>query len=220
MVVAVTRATGLRPLEQIFYGGSTAGAASACWLSSAVAGSSRDRSANTVALVARPGVGGAAEGARDQRAVGDWSSRWSTLSAAVPDLPAKPTDLAIAVRDHGSELVRRLVAAVPRRGDAGSDGGYLLVKEALPEVRTAHLHLVLSEDPQWQHYLQFRDTLRRDAEVRCRYARLKRDLAARFPDDRKRYTRGKHAFIREVLAGSRPQPDAGGGAPLSGDGPE
>ncbi len=183
---------------------------------------------HTVALVAHDPAWAAlfaAEARAIQSAAGDLVLQVEHVgSTAVPALPAKPIlDLAIAVRDREAlpELVRRLVAAgYLDRGDAGSDGGYLLVKEALPEVRTAHLHLVLSEDPQWQHYLQFRDTLRRDAEVRCRYARLKRDLAARFPDDRKRYTRGKHAFIREVLAGSRPQPDAGGGAPLSGDGPE
>jgi len=124
-------------------------------------------------------------------------------STAVPGLPAKPIlDIAGAVRSAGDvpELVRRLTAAgYLDRGDDGGDGGHLLVRDAEPEVRTVHLHIVERSDPQWRRYLAFRDLLRRDAGVRGRYGELKRRLAASHPRDREGYTAGKHDFIREAL---------------------
>lgn len=123
-------------------------------------------------------------------------------STAVPGLAAKPIlDVAVAVSDTGAiaEVVKRLVAAgYIDRGDAGRNGGYLLVRESAPDVRVAHVHIVCRDDDQWRSYLAFRDLLRRDPEVRAQYAELKRTLAARFPHDRRAYTAGKEAFIRRV----------------------
>ena len=68
-------------------------------------------------------------------------------------------------------------------------------------MRTVYLHLVEHSDSQWWQYLAFRDVLRRDLEVRERYAALKRKLARRFATDRRAYTAEKGAFIEEVLAG-------------------
>ncbi len=125
-------------------------------------------------------------------------------STAVPGLPAKPIlDLAIAASGSDSipELVRRLVAiGYIDQGDAGSDGGYLLVRESRPEVRVAHLHIVAADDPQWRGYVEFRDILRQDPAARERYADLKRQLTSAFPNDRRAYTRGKHDLIREILS--------------------
>jgi GrpB-like predicted nucleotidyltransferase (UPF0157 family) len=124
-------------------------------------------------------------------------------STAVPDLAAKPIlDIAVAVDAPRiiPEVVRRLVAiGYIDRGDAGRDGGYLLVRESEPEVRVVHLHLVCRDDDQWRNYLAFRDLLRGDPEIRAGYARLKRELAARFPNDRRNYTAGKEAFVRSAL---------------------
>ena len=124
-------------------------------------------------------------------------------STAVPGLDAKPIlDMAVAV---GS------VAAIPGcreplcslgyidRGDGGSDGGYLFVKESAPDVRTHHLHMVSIDDPQWRRYLLFRDLLREDAKLRTTYADLKNDLQGKFPEDRKAYTAAKQEFIRHLL---------------------
>lgn len=124
-------------------------------------------------------------------------------STAIPDVPAKPIlDVAIAVAAR--EAVPKVVARLCQRGyidrgDAGPDGGYLLVKESEPEVRTVHLHIVEVTDSQWVDYLKFRETLRRDPDVRQRYAEVKRILSERCRSDRKAYTDGKAAFIREVL---------------------
>jgi GrpB-like predicted nucleotidyltransferase (UPF0157 family) len=47
--------------------------------------------------------------------------------------------------------------------------------------------------------LRFRDSLRADAKLRDAYAALKRELAARYPTDRPRYTAEKTAFIEGVV---------------------
>ena len=49
--------------------------------------------------------------------------------------------------------------------------------------------------------LAFRDRLRADPATAEAYEALKRDLAARFPDDRDAYTEAKTAFIRATLRG-------------------
>jgi GrpB-like predicted nucleotidyltransferase (UPF0157 family) len=58
---------------------------------------------------------------------------------------------------------------------------------------------VEKNDVQWQNYIIFRDCLRRDANVRKEYAKLKKNLALKYPKDRDSYTRGKEQFIRIVL---------------------
>jgi GrpB-like predicted nucleotidyltransferase (UPF0157 family) len=124
-------------------------------------------------------------------------------STAVSGLDAKPIlDIAVAVAS---------VAMIPQcrqplwalgyldRGDDGSDGGYLFVKESAPDVRTHHLHMVARDDPQWRNYLRFRDILRADETLRTRYANLKKALQEKFSQDRQAYTAAKHAFIRGIL---------------------
>ena len=126
----------------------------------------------------------------------------------MPGLDAKPIiDIAMAVAPSAvipvckPELCR---LGYIDRGDAGSDGGYLFVKEHAPEVRTHHLHMVAIDDPQWRNYLLFRGTLRADATLRIRYGELKKTLQEQFAEDRKAYTRAKDGFIRGVLAGVAP----------------
>jgi GrpB-like predicted nucleotidyltransferase (UPF0157 family) len=165
---------------------------------------------NTVRLVKhRPEWASIFEGeAADlRRVIGDIAIDIQHIgSTAIAGLPAKPIlDMAIAVETPGAirTVVERLSArGYVDRGDAGSDGGYLLIKDAAPDIRIVHAHVVAVTDPQWADYLRFRDILRRDAATRDRYAALKQSLVGRHHDDRTAYTAGKKAFIRDVL--SRP----------------
>ncbi len=124
-------------------------------------------------------------------------------STAVPGLPAKPIlDIAIGLV-AGSEF-EPVSAAIVRtgyfyRGDVGADGGHLFVRESAPEFRTHHVHVVYMGDPQWENYLTFRNLLRRDPDAAARYADAKLRLAAT-AGDRKSYTAGKAAIIKELLA--------------------
>ena len=148
----------------------------------------------------------AASACRDiQRVAGDLIADAQHVgSTSVPDLPAKPIlDIAAAVRtlDVMPELLQRLPAiGYLYRGDGGSEGGHLFVKESAPDVRTIHLHVVAQDDVQWRNYLLFRDLLRQNPDLRQQYAALKQELGEKFSHDRKSYTAAKHDFIREVLA--------------------
>jgi GrpB-like predicted nucleotidyltransferase (UPF0157 family) len=125
-------------------------------------------------------------------------------STSVPDLPAKPIlDIAVLIESldalHG--LIEKLTSAgYVYRGDVGDNGGHLFVRESQPDVRVAHVHVLVRDDPQWPRYLLFRDLLRGSEALRKRYAGLKQQLAQQHTDDRRSYTAAKDAFIREALA--------------------
>src|SRR5215204_4418557 len=69
-------------------------------------------------------------------------------STAVPGLDAKPIiDSAVAVASTAQIAQRRRPLRLKDlgyvdRGDSGTEGGYLFVKESAPEVRTHHLHMI------------------------------------------------------------------------------
>jgi len=124
-------------------------------------------------------------------------------STSVKGLIAKPIiDIAIGVGSKKDilTLVRRLSdAGYLDHGDQHGSGSYLVIRESEPGVRVLHIHIVENTDVQWQNYLAFRDCLRNDKRVRNAYARLKKSLAQKFPEDRKSYTDGKDDFVKQVL---------------------
>lgn len=69
----------------------------------------------------------------------------------------------------------------------------------LGQPRTHLLHVVRFGDAEWHQALKFRDRLRSDSEVRNAYSDLKRELAAKYPADKPRYTAEKTPFIEAVL---------------------
>jgi GrpB-like predicted nucleotidyltransferase (UPF0157 family) len=125
-------------------------------------------------------------------------------STLVPGLIAKPIiDTAIAVNSREAifnAVNQLLYIGYIDKGDQGATGGYLIARDSELGVRTFHIHIVEKTDIQWRNYITFRDCLRRDAKTRAEYARLKKDLAAKFPRDRRSYTNRKEQFIRNVLA--------------------
>lgn len=124
-------------------------------------------------------------------------------STAVPGLPAKPIlDIAAIVQskdDIPSIILRLIPHGYIDRGDSGQDGGYLLVKDSQPDVRTIHLHIIEITDEQWRDYLKFRDILRGNAALREEYAALKQNLAKMHAQNRGLYTSSKNEFIQNVL---------------------
>jgi GrpB-like predicted nucleotidyltransferase (UPF0157 family) len=123
-------------------------------------------------------------------------------STSVPGLPAKPViDILVGV-----ESLDRSRPCI----DAVAPLGYLYAPylddemhwfcKPHPARRTHHLHLVPTGSRRYREELAFRDALRADRDLAARYAALKRDLAARFGDDREAYTTHKGPFIRAVLA--------------------
>ena len=72
-------------------------------------------------------------------------------STAVPGIDAKPIiDIAVAVASTAEVAQCRQPLCdlgYIDRGDSGTEGGYLFVKESAPEVRTHHLHMGHQEIP-------------------------------------------------------------------------
>ncbi|EIV92197.1 GrpB family protein [Frankia sp. QA3] len=124
-------------------------------------------------------------------------------STAVVDLPAKPVvDLLAPV--HDLDAARGAVPALAADGwlywPQDPAGRYRLwFLRPHPAARTHHLHVIAYDDPQARALLAFRDALRADADLRGRYAQLKRRLAAAHRDNRNAYTNAKGVFIDEAL---------------------
>jgi GrpB-like predicted nucleotidyltransferase (UPF0157 family) len=124
-------------------------------------------------------------------------------STAVPGLAAKPIlDLQLSV--DAVEPRERYVAPLERLG-------YLFVAApewpdhhffALPpeRPRTHHLHVCEAGSAHELRHLAVRDFLRTHDDEAARYAALKRQVAARHPQDRLAYIEGKHAFVTALEA--------------------
>ncbi len=138
-------------------------------------------------------------------------------STAIPGLAAKPIiDLLVAVRSL-PDARERAVPALEALGygywreDPAPDR--LFFVKGLPPngPRTHHVHMVdlsVSQDPCLGEFtfadrLLFRDYLRADPDEAARYAALKRDLAARFPEDREAYTGGKTEYVDRIMQKAR-----------------
>lgn len=89
------------------------------------------------------------------------------------------------------------------RGDAGAEGGHVLVRGPEPLVRTHHLHVVDLGGSQWGSYLLLRDFLRNHPHARDAYATAKAALAQRYPNDREAYTAGKNQVVQRLLSEAR-----------------
>jgi GrpB-like predicted nucleotidyltransferase (UPF0157 family) len=127
-------------------------------------------------------------------------------STAVPGLEAKPiVDILVGVEDLEASracfepLARLEYLYAPYRG---AEMHWFCKPD--PARRTHHLHLAPATGRRYADELAFRDRLRADSETAAAYVALKRDLAARFPDDREAYTEAKTEFIRAVLDEARP----------------
>ncbi len=134
-------------------------------------------------------------------------------STSIPQLSAKPViDMLVGVRSV-AEAREKAVPALEALGYAfwgdNPNPDHLFFVRGLPPngPRTHHVHMIEPEtfrDPKnagWLFWdrLRFRDYLRTHPEEARRYEAVKRDLAARFPDDREAYTDGKTEYVSGVM---------------------
>lgn len=122
-------------------------------------------------------------------------------STSVPGLCAKPIiDILVAVESFAplEEYKRRLEPLGYFHHSHDADSDRLFFWKGTP--RTHHLHIV--EYATWEHqrHIIFRDYLRRHAAVAREYEKVKRELVTVFAADRPAYTRGKTAFIKNIMA--------------------
>lgn len=126
-------------------------------------------------------------------------------STAVPGILAKPIidvlveATTLAAMDRGApNLVAQGYEAM---GEHGIPGRRYFRKTDSVGRRAFHVHGFVVGDPAARRHSTFRDYLREHPDVAQAYSTLKRDLAARHPEDPKQYAKGKQGFIEAVLAG-------------------
>ncbi|MDE2860263.1 MAG: GrpB family protein [Chloroflexota bacterium] len=123
-------------------------------------------------------------------------------STSVPGLAAKPILDVLPVAAgpaKADEAVSRMAALGYRyRGENGIVGRFYF--DRVVDGRTVmHVHMFPAGHPEVHRHLVFRDHLRANPDAAREYERLKRELAARYRDDRRAYTDAKAAFITSVI---------------------
>jgi GrpB-like predicted nucleotidyltransferase (UPF0157 family) len=144
-----------------------------------------------------------AERAALESAIGAWASGGihHVGSTAVPGLAAKPiVDILVGVDDLPSS--RACFSLLEPLGYVHfpylAEEMHWFCKPG-PARRSHHLHLAPTNSARFADEICFRDLLRSDSELASRYARLKRELAARHRLDRDAYTEAKGEFVRAAL---------------------
>lgn len=121
-------------------------------------------------------------------------------STAVPGLTAKPIiDILVVVPDSADESMYlpqlEAVGYVLRVREPGWNEHRMFRTPA----RDVHVHIYSSGCSEIERTLKFRDCLRGDATQSNRYARTKRELAARQWPDMDTYASAKSEVIEEIL---------------------
>ena len=118
----------------------------------------------------------------------------------MPGLAAKPViDIQVSVPDVADEHSYR-----PLLESAGlilrlRETGHLFLWPPPDRPRSVHVHVCASDSSWERNHLLFRDYLRAHPAVAGRYAAMKQDLIARWPDDRTAYGAAKTAFVLDTL---------------------
>lgn len=143
-------------------------------------------------------------------AVGRWVDGIEHVgSTAVPGLAAKPVvDLLAGLKPmtDAKRCVGTLVDLGYSYWAEGAKPCHRLFVRFVDEKmtsRTHNLHLVEIGGSYWRDRLLFRDHLRENTETARAYARLKRDLAHQYRDDREAYTAAKSGFVSEIVRRAR-----------------
>ncbi len=124
-------------------------------------------------------------------------------STSIKNIKAKPIIDVVVLVDN-LEIINQMIDILEKngyeyRGDGGDDGGHLFVKCSEPDIRTHHIHIVQTNDIQWDNYLYFRDKLNSDRQLAIQYNYLKEQLGNKYKENREEYTKAKNDFINKVV---------------------
>jgi len=121
-------------------------------------------------------------------------------STSVPGLNAKPIiDILPVVKDilevdHRTKAMENL--GYVAKGENGMAFRRFFQKGGT--VKTHNVHVYEQGDPEIDRYVKFRDWMRSHRDDREAYAKLKKELAAKFPHDILSYCNGKDAFVASI----------------------
>lgn len=121
-------------------------------------------------------------------------------STAVKNLLSKPVvDIAIGADDLNS--FKKYYSLLNKRytiTEQKEKEEILLVKENEKETFCL-IHILDIKSNRYTNMIKFRDILINNVDILKKYENLKIDLAKKYKDDRKNYTKSKNEFINEVL---------------------
>jgi len=123
-------------------------------------------------------------------------------STAIPAIYAKPViDLLLVVRDLAAlDEKQPMMEALgyEARGEYGIPGRRFFRRDNERGDRTHQIHAFEDGSPQIARHLAFRDYMTTRPETAQQYSDLKRELAAKHPNDIEAYMDGKDEFIKEI----------------------
>jgi GrpB-like predicted nucleotidyltransferase (UPF0157 family) len=125
-------------------------------------------------------------------------------STSIPGMWAKPIiDILLEVKDinridrYNNAMI---ILGYEPRGELGIPGRRYFSREEPIDVRTHHVHAYQLGNRSIERHLAFRDYMIQHPEDAEKYARLKKELAAKFPLDIDSYITGKDKFVEEMEA--------------------
>lgn len=120
-------------------------------------------------------------------------------STAIPGMAAKAVIDILVILDRHEDGLSCIEAmrkpGYEYRGANGIDGRHYFSR-GVPH--THHVHMLAAGHPEADRLLRFRDYLRTHPEEALAYEGLKRQLAARFADDRRAYAQAKDGFCARI----------------------
>ena len=123
-------------------------------------------------------------------------------STAINGISAKPIiDIAVGVKtlNLSKSIIKRLEEAGYIKIQGHGDVDRIFFAKGSRENRTHHLHVELYNGISWNNHILFRDYLNSNKEKIIEYETLKKELAAKYYNDRDKYTLGKASFIISVI---------------------
>ena len=122
-------------------------------------------------------------------------------STSVEGLSAKPIiDIAIGVKSLSDfDKVKEKFMKEPYSVKEDSTEGEILVRKGNEDNRTHFMHVMEPGSKRYIESILFRDYLRKNIWALEKYEVLKKDLAVKYADDRKKYTASKNEFINEII---------------------
>ena len=122
-------------------------------------------------------------------------------STSVEGLSSKPIiDIAVGVKDLCDFESIKDYFKEPYSVKEDSVSDEILIRKRIGVDETTHLiHVMEVEGKRYQDTIKFRNYIRKHKDVLNEYENLKKELAEKYADNRKMYTRSKNDFIQSII---------------------
>ncbi|MHA2706563.1 GrpB family protein [Vibrio owensii] len=126
-------------------------------------------------------------------------------STAILDMPAKPIiDIVLGI-EHFPHVSPKLIDVLKSVGflrlkvEKQDEIVFAKFTDDSYQVKTHYLHLTQYQGQLWRDWIQFRDRLNENAELRSEYLALKFSLVKQAEITIEKYTDAKTSFVRKVI---------------------